>query len=181
MYEGVGGKGQETLNIMDGLQLLIKATVIMINYTAFQAITPPDVFIAPSMQTATPAVSALPTASAIAAAAVTAKLNALEAQAPIIKEPERPPPAVVVPQGLGSAAIPPPGLATTVVSYKEMIIIIFIGSSWNDSQHTLTTINKVAYMYSIHSSLPSLCMRMDQILDGVAHFMMDRSGRKQLQ
>ena len=150
--------------------------MVIINYTTFQAITPPDVFIAPSMQTATPAVSALPTASAIAAAAVTAKLNALEAQAPIIKEPERPPPAVVVPQGLGSAAIPPPGLATTVVSYKEMIIIILIGSSWNDSQHTLTT-----YMYSIHSLLPSLCMRMDQLLDGVAHFMMDRSGRKQLQ
>ena len=179
MYEGVGGKGQETLNIIDGLRLLIKATVI-INYTTFQAITPPDVFIAPSMQTATPAVSALPTASAIAAAAVTAKLNALEAQAPIIKEPERPPPAVVVPQGLGSAAIPPPGLATTVVSYEVMIIIL-IGSSWNDSQHMLTNINKVAYMYSIHSSLPSLCMQMDQILDGVAHFMMDRSGRKQLQ
>ena len=124
------------------------------------------------MQTATPAVSALPTASAIAAAAVTAKLNALEAQAPIIKEPERPPPAVVVPQGLGSAAIPPPGLATTVVSYKEMLIIIFIGSSWDNSQHTLITINRNAYMYSIHS------LRPNAPNIGVVHFMMDRSGRE---
>jgi len=58
-------------------------------------------------------INTLPTASAIAAAAVTAKLTALEAQQPI--KVERPPSAVVSEPQM--AAIPPPGLATTVVSH----------------------------------------------------------------
>lgn len=79
-----------------------------------QAITPPDVFIAPSMANTCPTVTALPTASAIAAAAVTAKLTALEAQTPI-KETDLPKLAMPESLGLGSA-IPKPGLATIVVS-----------------------------------------------------------------
>ncbi|KAF6026168.1 PUF60 [Bugula neritina] len=79
-----------------------------------KAITPPDVFIAPSMTAAAPAVSALPTASAIAAAAVTAKLTALEAQQPIKDMEKVPPPAVVKPEPQSLPSVPPPGLATTV-------------------------------------------------------------------
>lgn len=87
-----------------------------ISLVFLQAITPPDVFIAPSMTAAAPAVSALPTASAIAAAAVTAKLTALEAQQPIKDMEKVPPPAVVKPEPQSLPSVPPPGLATTVVS-----------------------------------------------------------------